>query len=157
MGKLRSLFVSVSASALCPFCSPVSLTLTLCAEGGDPPIEDILSSQLGFAYFHEHLKREYAEENLICVQAGSLSTSLYISVSLCLLFIFFLSFMFVRCCRVWTCFPSGPRSSAFATSSSATCSRARRWKLTSLTTHGSLICLFCGLFVILLRFCWVSV
>lgn len=40
----------------------------LCTEGGDPPLEVILDSDLGYGYFYEHLRREYCEENLMCVK-----------------------------------------------------------------------------------------
>lgn len=42
----------------------------LCVEGGDPSLDEILSTDLGYAYFHQHLRQEYCEENLMCVRVS---------------------------------------------------------------------------------------
>ena len=42
----------------------------LVPEGGDPNLAQILSTELGFAYFYEHLRQEYSEENLVCCIIG---------------------------------------------------------------------------------------
>lgn len=54
------------------------------AEGGDPSLEQILSAELGFAYFYEHLRREYSEENLVCISTvGSALTFFAWFVQMC--------------------------------------------------------------------------
>lgn len=77
--------VSQSVRALhpqtpCSRCVTLSQCVCCCCfhllrliEGGDPSLEDILASDLGVAYFREHLRREYSEENLLCVKVSLLA------------------------------------------------------------------------------------
>lgn len=66
----KRLLPGLSVVFVVVFVFVVLTVYVVCAEGGDPSLEDILNSDLGFAYFYEHLRREYSEENLVCTCFG---------------------------------------------------------------------------------------